>query len=114
MSEEAIYVLCISSMTIPVLYIIVFAIKYYYISAVCREWNEKLYSYTKHIEKKKDWKRENYKYLEDMYLYPDDIGIYVFKDWKESDLIFDKFTLFNVNEHNRRRSAKKKLNNEKA
>lgn len=101
MNEETIYLLCVLSVIIPLMYIIMFGIKYLYISTLCREWNRKLYHYTVHLENKK--KSENYKhqteYLERMYLYPDEIGIYVFRNWKESDLIFDKFTLFNVNQY---------------
>jgi hypothetical protein len=110
MKEEIIYLGCILAMIIPITYALMFVVKYYYISAICREWNKKLYSYTKHLEhKKSSGKLKNdYRYLEDMYLFPDEIKIYVFKNWKESDLIPDKFTLFNVNEYNNRKSFKKK------
>ena len=109
MSGDAIYLGCILSMVIHIAYVLMFAVKYYYISAVCREWNEKLYCYTKHIERKKSSGKlkNDYRYLEDMYLFPDEIGIYVFKNWKESDLIADKFTLFNVNEYHYKRKKSK-------
>jgi hypothetical protein len=76
--------------------------KYYYISAICREWNAKLYKYQKHLISQKDLDEndKNYKYLSEMYLYPDEIGIHLFRDWSESDLIMDKLTLHNVNEVN--------------
>ena len=101
MSGEIIYLGCILSMVVPIAYIIMFVVKYYYISTVCREWNEKLYKYTKYIDHKKSSGelKNNYEYLEDMYLFPDEIGIYIFKNWRESDLIADKFTLFNVNHY---------------
>ena len=108
MNGETIYLGCILSMIIPIAYVIMFIVKYYYISAVCREWNEKLYKYTKHVEHKKSRGKlsNDYKYLEDMYLFPDEIGIYVFKNWKESDLIADKFTLFNVNYYDENKNKK--------
>lgn len=113
MSEEAIYLGCILAMVIPITYALMFVVKYYYISTVCREWNEKLYKYGKHIERQKNSGKlkNDYKYLEDMYLFPDEIGIYIFKNWRESDLIADKFTLFNVNEYHYK---KKKQNHEKS
>lgn len=109
MKQEIIYLGCILAMAIPITYAIMFVVKYYYISAICREWNEKLYSYTKHVERKKSSGKlkNDYRYLEDMYLFPDEIGIYVFKNWKESDLIADKFTLFNVNEYHYKRKKSK-------
>ena len=103
MNEEIIYLGCVLSMAIPFAFILMFAFKYYYISTICRHWNEKLYNYTKHIEKKENWKRENYKYLNDLYLYPDEVRIYLFKNWKEENLILDKFILFNVNEYYRKK-----------
>ena len=110
MSGEIIYLGCILSMAIPVGYIIMFVVKYYYISTVCREWNEKLYKYSQHVDRKKSSGelKNNYEYLEKMYLYPDEIGIYVFKNWREWDLISDKFTLFNVNNYHKSKLNQKK------
>ena len=101
MKEEIIYLGCMLAIIIPSTYVIMFVVKYYYISTVCREWNEKLYKYSKHVERKKSSGKlkNDYRYLENMYLFPDEIKIYVFKNWRESDLIADKFTLFNVNQY---------------
>jgi len=111
MSGEIIYLGCILSMAIPVGYIIMFIVKYYYISIICREWNEKLYKYSQHVERKKSSGelKNNYQYLEKMYLYPDEVGIYVFKNWRESDLIADKFTLFNVNYYNENKKKNREV-----
>lgn len=111
MSGNIIYLGCVVSIIIPSAYILMFVVKYYYISAVCREWNEKLYCYTKHLERKKSSGKlkNDYRYLEDMYLFPDEIGIYIFKNWRESDLIADKFTLFNVNYYNENKKKNREV-----
>lgn len=113
MNGDIIHLGCILAIIIPITYTIMFVVKYYYISTVCREWNKKLYLYARHVDRKKSSGKlkNDYKYLEDMYLFPDEVRIYVFKNWKESDLITDKFTLFNVNEYYHKR---KKHNNEKS
>ncbi len=100
MNEETIYFLFKVCFIVPVLYFIALMMKYYYISAICREWNRKLYQYQQYLlsEKDLDENDKDYKYLEKMYLYPDEIGIHVFSDWNESDLIMDKLTLHNVNQ----------------
>jgi hypothetical protein len=85
--------------SISLLYFFAIVMKYYYISTICREWNAKLYQYQKHLTSEKDLKEEdkNYRYLEKMYLYPDELAIIIFGNWKESDLVLDKFTLHSVN-----------------
>jgi len=102
MNEQTIYLILKVCFTIPILYFLMLITKYYYISAICRDWNKKLYRYQQYLlsEKDLDENDKNYKYLEKMYLYPDEIGIHIFRDWSESDLIMDKLTLHNVNEVN--------------
>lgn len=102
MNEDAIYIVFKVCFIVPVLYFLMLIAKYYYISAICRDWNKKLYQYQEYLISQKELKEndKNYKYLEQMYLYPDEIGIHVFRDWSESDLIMDKLTLHNVNQVN--------------
>ncbi len=102
MNEDAIYIVFKVCFIVPVLYFLMLISKYYYISAICRDWNKKLYQYQEYLISQKELKEndKNYKYLEQMYLYPDEIGIHVFRDWSESDLIMDKLTLHNVNQVN--------------
>ena len=108
MNEETGYLIFQICFTIPITWMILLWIKYHYISTVCREWNKKLYEYIQHVESQKDSGilKKDYSYLEKMYLYPDEVGIRLIKDWKESDLIHDKFTLFNVNRYHEHQAVK--------
>ena len=100
MNEDMGYLIFQICFLVSIAFILMYWAKYHYISTICYKWNKKLYRYIGYLESQKDSEIPNLKYLHDMYIYPDTIGIRLFNDWKESDLILDKLTLFNVNQVN--------------
>lgn len=103
MNDETSYLLFQIFFITPVVLMLMYWAKWHYISTICRDWNRKLYRYIEHLESEKDlgMLKSDYKYLNDMYLYPETVGIRLFSDWKESDLILDKITLFEVNQYDK-------------
>lgn len=103
MNDETSYFLFQVFFILPIVLMLMYWAKWHYISTICRDWNKKLYYYIKDLESEKKCKVnvQKFRYLNKMYLYPDTVGIRLFSDWKESDLILDKITLFEVNNYNK-------------